>query len=108
MRDDTLQRVTILNSENYTKYEFWAICRRLSAFKAFIIEHPDLGELEDWGSGVDSAAVMGMSIIFETIPMKFPVKDILVWLRDYVDSNLPLVAVETGLVLFAREHVQHV
>jgi len=106
--EDTLQRVTILNTENYSKQEFWAICRRLGAFKAFIIDHPDLGEMEDWGNGVDSAAVMGMTIIFETIPHRFPVKDILVWLRDYVDPNLPLSAVEMGLVMFARENVQHI
>jgi hypothetical protein len=108
MNEDTLQRVVILDSESHNKYEFWAVARRLSAFKEMMLINPILGELEDWGEGIDSAAVMGMTILFETIPPKFPVKDILIWLRDYIDPNLPLVAVETGLVLFARENVQHI
>lgn len=112
MRDDTLQRVTILNSENYTKYEFWAIQRRLAAFKDFVLNTPELKnwmpEAENsWGrnTDVDSSAVMGMTSIFETIPHRFPVFDILVWLRDYVDPNLSLNAVERGLMLFVRRNV---
>lgn len=104
--DDTLKRVTILNSENYTKYEFWVVCRRLAAFSDLVLtSSSEFPKLEEWGNGVDSAAVMGMSLVFDTIPSRFPVRDILLWLRDYIDPSLPLSTVESGLIVFARNHV---
>jgi len=94
--------VKILNGETKTQHEF----------EVYLDLLPQLKELTDtvtpapvWGEGVDSTAVMGMSLLFASIPHKFPVQYILLWLRDEIDPNLSLPVVEAALIQLARQHV---
>jgi len=102
LEDDTLRRVTILNSDIHTRYEFYASHRRLDHLRELVQETKSDPIPETWGWGVDSAAVLGMSVIFDTIPMKFPVQDILIWLRDDISPDLSLSTVELALIKLAR------
>jgi hypothetical protein len=101
-------RVIILNSENHTNYEFFAHQEKLDELKELALT-VKVGIDGAWGNeasfaklGVDSAAIYGMSLIFETIPMKFPVGDILTWLVDHFNSSLSRI--EEALVQFAKLH----
>lgn len=100
--DDTGRRVTILNSDNHSRTEFWLTERRMAHLKQLVRDSKSDPIPEAWGWGVDSAAVLGMNVLFDSIPMKFPVQDVLIWLRDEIDPDLPLSTVEQALIKLAR------
>ena len=105
--DSTRRRVTILNSENHTRYEFFILNQRLAHLTQLVQETKSDPIPESWGWGVDSAAVMGMGVLFDSIHMKFPVQDILIWLRDEIDPDLSLSTVELALIKLARLYGYH-
>lgn len=117
MESATLIRTSILNSENHTNYEFWLIADRYAAFKELVLTAPEIRARKPWGEGVDSAAVVGMGFLFDAIPSKFPIQDILNWLHSDIVRTLhnlaspfspPSVeAVEAGLISFARKYVEY-
>jgi hypothetical protein len=106
--DALYQPVTILNEENGTRVPFsYDLFRRLQLVEQVrYIQQSPLPVPEPWGDGVDSAAVMGMQLLFDTIPHKFPVHSILLWLREDLArtmSDVSLPVVEAALVKLARE-----
>jgi hypothetical protein len=102
LADDTARRVTILNSDNHTRFEFYVYDRRLAHLTQLVQESKSDPIPESWGWGVDSSAVLGMNVIFDSIPMKFPLQDLLIWLRDEIDPDLSLSTVEQTLIKLAR------
>ena len=100
--DDTIRRVTILNSDNHTRFEFYIAERRLAHLTQLVLDSKSEPIPESWGWGVDSAAVLGMNVLFDSIPIKFPVQDILIWLRDEIDPDLSLSTFEQALIKLAR------
>lgn len=100
--DDTQRRIGILNSENNTRYEFFIADRRLAHLTQLVQEMKSSPIPESWGWGVDSAAVLGMNVLFDCIPMRFPVQDILIWLRDDIDPDVSLSTVELALIKLAK------
>ena len=95
---DTIRRVTIVNSDTQVGTEFVVATKQLEHLAQLASEVRNTPE--PWGEGVDSAAVMGMNVIFESIPQKFPVQDLLIWLRDEVGSTHAVV--EAALVQLAK------
>ncbi len=91
----------IVNGDTKAPTEFKVCPERLTQLKSLVRED----SIPPWGEGVDGAAVLGMSYLFEFIPQKFPVVDILVWVRNQLDPSLTLSAVETGLIQLARLYV---
>ena len=97
----TVWIVNVLNTENNTRHVFGSEPTQFLRFKGLL----DRNVAADvWGDGVDSAAVMGMTLLFDSIPHRFPVKDILIGLRDSIDPDLPLPVVEAALMKFARTY----
>lgn len=97
---DTIRRVTIVNSDTRVGTEFTVATKQLEHLAQLASEVRAIPE--PWGEGVDSDAVVGMGIIFESIPQKFPVQDLLNWLRDSIDPKLSTAVVEAALTRLAR------
>ena len=56
----------------------------------------------EWGEGVAAAAVLGIGVLFDQIPLKFPVPDIMVWIKNQIDPNLPACVYEKALIKLAN------
>jgi hypothetical protein len=99
--------VRIPNSENNTYYYFSAREDRLRVFYQFILK--DRRELPMEMPGMSYAASFGVTAIFCRIPPKFPLQDILVWLRkswvEYLEERpnpvISIPEVENALERFA-------
>lgn len=102
--------VTILNEETHARTSFSLDVSRRRELDELIqeIQQSPLPVPEPWGDGVDSAAVMGMQLLFDTIPHKFPVHSILLWLREdaaIYGTDVSLPVLEAALVKLARLHI---
>ncbi len=99
---ESFRPVTILNEETRTRVPFNVNEPRL----AHLIELMKTVDTlpETWGEGVDSAAVMGMTVLFEAIPSKFPVTSILLWLQGTV-QGASISVLEATLIKFAKLYI---
>jgi hypothetical protein len=106
---DTTRRETIVNSDTNAGTEFVVATKQLEHLSQ--LAHEVRTTPEPWGAGVESSAVLGMNVIFESIPQKFPVQDLLNWLRNEInlhyrqqvdEAELTAAAVEVALGQLAR------
>jgi hypothetical protein len=97
--------VTILNEESGAQVPFSIKLSRRAELVDLIhgLQQSPLAVPEPWGDGVDSSAVVGMQLLFDFIPHKFPVHSILLWLREDIDSSVSLSLVEAALGQLARK-----
>lgn len=93
--DDTICRVVIPNLEDDSRHEFWLVDRIHQHLHELATQVTPDQIPESWGEGVDSMAVCGMSFLFDTIPMKFPVQSILTWLETTM--RIPASTLEVAL-----------
>jgi hypothetical protein len=94
----------IMNTENHTYYAFYVREDRFTEFIRFLKDHHESLPRKNWEQGVDGSAVLGFSTIFTSMPtmQKFPVLDVLKFLRDYtLNPLISLEEVERGLTHFA-------
>jgi hypothetical protein len=100
----TFRPVTIVNEEEGSRVPFSLSDSRRAQLVDLIrdLQQSPLPVPEPWGDGVDSSAVVGMQLLFDFIPHKFPVHSILLWLREDIDSTVPLTTVEAALAKLAR------
>ena len=94
--DDDTRLVTISHTQ------FCIANRRLAHLKQLVMDTKSDPISETWGWGVDSAAILGMNVLFESIPQKFSLQDILIWLRDECGAGVALSTVELALIKLAR------
>jgi hypothetical protein len=97
--------VAIPNRETHTLNQFNLHLDEFAKLKELVEVLKNKPISPSWGEGVDSAAVLGISLLFDSIPLKFPVTSLLIWLRDEIDPSLPLPIVEDGLIQLARLYV---
>ena len=79
-----LKDVRVLHGGNHTHYYLTVRDDRLAQFYDFILEHRSsltAQTSEELLPGVSAAAVTGLSAIFTNIPNKFPIQDIITFLR---------------------------
>ena len=74
--------VRVMNSENFTNYFLHLRLDRLVHFYDFVMRNRKPNPQPIPGPGISAPAATGLNAIFTTIPQKFPLSDILVWLRD--------------------------
>jgi hypothetical protein len=95
--------VTIVNGDTKAPTEFKVCGDRLHQLSLLVRGIDSVPP--SWGDGVDGAAVLGMSFMFEFIPQKFPVNSILAWLQSNIDTVQPPSVVEAALIKLARLYV---
>lgn len=105
--DPNVEEVRILNSENHTYYYQYLRRDRLQAFYWFLEQNRQPNPPVSPMPGLSGLAIAGLDAIFDRRPLKFPVNDILSWLREnqghYVPaSNLDLKELEYGLEQFSK------
>lgn len=105
MTTDNIQEVRIRNSENHTDYYLYVRKDRLKAFYD-LLNRNRCPETPSGIPGLSWSAMLGLDAIFEKRPRKFPVYDIVEFLRtDYVPhSSCPAVTapeIEKTLERFA-------
>lgn len=107
--------VRVLNSEINSYYSMPVRSDRLAAFLAALaddVAQPGYEHLSDaeLATGVSGSATLGMNTIFTHIPQRFPVIDILRYLRrsyyalfdtEMYDTQISLRDVEAALARFA-------
>jgi hypothetical protein len=110
---DKLTEVRVLNSEINTHYFMNLREDRLRDFYKFMMENRrtvSFGHLP----GYSAATVLGITTIFSYVPSKFPVVDVITWLRDeqknylggYPNPTVTSDEICTALASFAEVRTQ--
>jgi hypothetical protein len=103
--------VRVMNSENWTYYFLYLRRDRLVHFYDFILRNRNTQFKSMPGPGVNAPAATGLNAIFTTIPQRFPLVDVLAWLRDeqgaYIGSipnpAITSLEIEGALAKFGQE-----
>lgn len=103
-----LLEVNVMHSGLKTPYKLYVREDRLKAFYDSLTCFCTFEEKEDWSMGVDGAAVVGMNAIFTQIPNKFPMVDIIRFLKEDYEKTTTykteMAKVEHHLGDFGREY----
>jgi hypothetical protein len=109
VKDKLVEEVRVMNSEIHTHYYMYIRRDRLVGFYDFMLRNRktvSFGLLP----GYSAATVLGLSAIFAHIPSKFPITDIIHWLRDeqknylgsYPNPTLTAEEICTALAEYSR------
>jgi len=105
-----LEQVRVLNNEIHTHYAMTVRPDRLYQFYEVLLRdwqsRTRLAE-KDLTSGVAAPAVTGLSTIFTNIPHKFPILDLLAFLKEdaaqkYELGDITLVEIDAALAKFGQ------
>jgi len=110
--NEFVEQIPVLNSEINTLYNLYIQADRLREFYRMILGNRWSGRPPSAMPGLSWGAILGLDAIFDRRPKHFPVKDILVWLRDNItaytgvtpDPPVTLDELEGQLVRFADAH----
>jgi hypothetical protein len=103
--------VRVMNSENSTSYFLYLRRDRLLRFYDFILLNRCTAMPKPTpGPGISAPASTGLSAIFTMIPQKFPLADVLNWLRNeqhtylgkYPNPTITFQEIELALAAFGR------
>jgi len=106
--DPNVEEIRILNSENNTHYYQYLRRDRTRAFYEFILADRRTVFIPTM-PGLSGAGIAGLDAIFDRRPLKFPVHDIVAWLRDnqkaylgeYPNPTITAQEIEHALERFA-------
>ncbi len=107
-----VSEVRVMNNELNTYQYFYLRRDRLLQFYSFILVNRSTAMFSKpmLGPGVSAPAATGLTTIFTTIPQKFPLADILLWLRDeqktyigsYPNPTITVQEIELALARFGQ------
>ena len=97
--------IRVLHSDLNTYYKMTARIDRLAAFTASALSTPPNPERDDWAMGIAGGAVVGLNALITHIPNKFPMLDLLKFLREWTESeSMTLAQVEYHLGLIGQRY----